>query len=154
MQRLTTSADRDGLVARIQSLRADTQAAWGRMTCHQMVCHLADTFRFALGDRPADESRDHLLSRTLIKWIALGTELPWPKGSPTGRRFDQLAGGGTPPAVFDADRDELVRLIDRWMALPAAADRPPHPFFGPMTLAEWQRWAWAHVDHHLRQFRA
>jgi hypothetical protein len=154
MQRLISNADRDALVTRLRSLRADTPARWGRMNCSQMVCHLADTFRWALGERSAGERRDNLLSRTLIKWVALGTEMPWPKGYQTGKPFAQVEGGGTPPAEFERDRDDLVALMDRWMAIPAGAARPPHPTFGPLTLAEWRRWAWAHMDHHFRQFGA
>ena len=29
-----------------------------------------------------------------------------------------------------------------------------HPFFGPLTSAEWDRLQWKHLDHHLRQFGA
>ncbi len=27
-----------------------------------------------------------------------------------------------------------------------------HPVFGLMTRAQWGRWAYRHMDHHLRQF--
>jgi hypothetical protein len=27
-----------------------------------------------------------------------------------------------------------------------------HGVFGRMTLEDWQRWAYKHADHHLRQF--
>jgi hypothetical protein len=27
-----------------------------------------------------------------------------------------------------------------------------HGVFGLMSLADWQRWAYKHTDHHLRQF--
>lgn len=154
MRRLVTGADRDALVARLRTLRPEAPARWGRMTCPQMVCHVADAMRWALGERPTDEDRSNPVSRTLVKWLALGTALPWPQGAPTGRRFDQLKGGGTPPGGFDADVEELTGLIDRWMTIPARGERPDHPFFGRMRLREWQRWAWAHADHHLRQFGA
>jgi hypothetical protein len=29
---------------------------------------------------------------------------------------------------------------------------PLHGLFGVMTLRGWQRWAYRHTDHHLRQF--
>ena len=29
---------------------------------------------------------------------------------------------------------------------------PAHGFFGTMSVADWQRWAYKHTDHHLRQF--
>jgi hypothetical protein len=27
-----------------------------------------------------------------------------------------------------------------------------HPFLGKLSRAEWLRWAYLHMDHHLRQF--
>jgi hypothetical protein len=27
-----------------------------------------------------------------------------------------------------------------------------HPIFGPMSRSAWLRWAYLHMDHHLRQF--
>lgn len=35
---------------RIDSLGLDRPALWGRMNAHQVVCHLADQLRIALGD--------------------------------------------------------------------------------------------------------
>jgi uncharacterized protein HemX len=34
----------------------------------------------------------------------------------------------------------------------AQAVEPAHGVFGAMSVADWQRWAWKHADHHLRQF--
>ena len=33
-----------------------------------------------------------------------------------------------------------------------AAEMVLRGIFGTMTVADWQRWAWKHTDHHLRQF--
>ena len=41
------------------------------------------------------------------------------------------------------------RLIQRVGTEPAAG---VHPKFGPLTQSEWDRLAWKHRDHHLRQF--
>jgi hypothetical protein len=32
------------LVDRLQGLRPETRALWGKMNAHQMVCHLSDSF--------------------------------------------------------------------------------------------------------------
>jgi hypothetical protein len=31
-------------------------------------------------------------------------------------------------------------------------DGHSHPIFGPMSKADWLRWGYLHMDHHLRQF--
>ncbi len=50
---------------RIQRLDPNASAKWGRMTVHQMVCHLNDSFRVGMGEkyasrhqRPAKDSRE------------------------------------------------------------------------------------------------
>jgi hypothetical protein len=57
---------------------------------------------------------------------------------------------GTPPAEFAADRATLLLTLDEFTH--ASGPWSPHPIFGPMSTAEWMRWAYLHTDHHLRQF--
>jgi hypothetical protein len=121
------------------------------MSVHQMVCHLADNFRMALGLRAVEATRVPL-PRGLVKWGALYARIPWPKGIPTSVATDQER-GGTRPVEFAADLAEVVALFERF-AREAGLERRPHTVFGAMTAADWQRWAWLHTDHHLRQFGA
>jgi hypothetical protein len=145
---LTDEANLDELVRRIASLTPDRPRQWGKMTSHQMVCHLGDAFLTALGERAAS-SKATLLSRTVVKWIALHTKLPWPHGVPTMPEVDQKI-GGTKPVEFDRDRQKVVDLLYRFVRPDTRYGR--HPGFGAMTRDEWLLWAYGHVDHHLRQF--
>ena len=61
---------------------------------------------------------------------------------------------GTPAGEFSADCRELLQLLDRFTRQPHDFAWQPHPIFGPMTDAEWMRWGYLHMDHHLRQFGA
>jgi hypothetical protein len=61
--------------------------------------------------------------------------------------------GGTAPAEFLTDRGRLIDAMKRFAAARSFAG-VPHPIFGPMTTAQWQRWGWLHADHHFRQFSA
>ena len=59
---------------------------------------------------------------------------------------------GTRPSDFDRD---LVRAIAGLKGIASAAPRdlePVHGIFGTMSLRDWQRWAYRHTHHHLRQF--
>ncbi len=132
---------------RVQRLEPNAGAKWGRMTARQMVCHLNDSFRVAMGDKYASPAGG-LLQRTFIKWVALHTPLQWPPGVPTRPEIEQ-GRGGTPPAEWESDRAELVRLIDGFRERRAFAK---HPAFGKMSQSEWLIWGYRHVDHHLRQF--
>jgi hypothetical protein len=152
MKRLESGDDVAELVERLSKLTADSSRQWGRMSCPQMVCHLADAFRGPLGERPPSAPRDTWVTRTLVKWIALDTPLPWPRGrARTTPEIDQVAGGGTPPGEFAKDVACLVDLIERFRTQDTSR-RPPHAIFGGLSVREWKRWGWAHVDHHLRQF--
>ena len=118
------------------------------MTPHQMLCHLADSFLAVLGDRPAS-SKETWLSRTVVKWIALHTSLPWPHGVPTRPEVDQMV-GGTTPVEFERDRERTAGLLRRFVQPETTYGR--HPVFGALSRDEWMRWGYAHCDHHLRQF--
>jgi hypothetical protein len=149
---LARARDRAEIAQRLARLRADSGRRWGRMTAHQMVCHLADALRMGMGRKPVTHATS-LFHRTLLKWVVLYAPLRWPTGIVTSPEIDQQI-GGTRPAEFTADVAEVVALMD----LVTAADRgfawARHPVFGRMSHGAWLRWGYLHMDHHLRQFGA
>jgi hypothetical protein len=60
--------------------------------------------------------------------------------------------GGTQPSVFAQDRARAVAGLQGIAVARVDAVESVHGFFGTMSLADWQRWAYKHTDHHLRQF--
>jgi Protein of unknown function (DUF1569) len=148
-QDLADPAQRAVLGARLRRLAPDSQRQWGRMTSHQVVCHLSDSFRAIMGSKSA-LSIATPLSRTVIKWIALNAPMKWPPGVKTVPEVDQEF-GGTKPVEFASDRQELEALMEQFAAK-QERELQPHPMFGRMTTEQWQRWGWRHMDHHLRQF--
>lgn len=148
---LARSNDKADILRRLQNLRLDSPRRWGRMTAHQMVCHLADNTRVALGQMSVSVYTPWW-ARTLVKSIALRVPVPWPSGISTRPELDQVGGGGTKPAEFARDVAELGALVERMTERGAVVDGRAHPFFGRLSRAEWLRWAYLHMDHHLRQF--
>jgi hypothetical protein len=71
-----------------------------------VLSRLADSFHSVLGDRPSSTA-ETLLSRTVVKWIALHTSMPWPQGVPTRPEVDPKR-DGTKPVDFDRDRGAVV----------------------------------------------
>ena len=153
MRSLADPRDVADLRRRIQLVRADSPRRWGRMTAAQMVCHLHDAFVMGTAGRPIS-SVAHLGNRTVIKWIALYAPVRWPQGIPTRPEVDQVAGGGTPPAVFDQDVAALLAALDQAATDERFFHARTHPIFGPLSRQAWLRWGWLHIDHHLRQFGA
>jgi hypothetical protein len=135
---------------RLEALRPEMRPLWGRMSANQMVCHLSDSLRMALGERPA-RVRFNRPIRAVSRWYALHTRARFPKGAPTVAQLDQER-KGTGPTDFDRDLATLLSLQERFVvAVPTLGGRA-HPLFGPLTPDEWLVWAWKHTDHHLRQF--
>lgn len=139
------------IVERVRGLVPNAARKWGKMTAQQMACHLTDSYLLAMGERTAS-SKSNFFSKTVMKFGALHVPMQWPKGVPTMPELDQAAGAGTPPAVFETDKGELLRIIDRFTAMPREFRFAPHPMFAEMSEWEWMRWGYLHADHHLRQF--
>lgn len=149
MQTLESKTDRDSIARRISALTPSDQRRWGKMSVEQMVCHLCDAYRTALGEKAVSPATG-FLQRTIMKWVALRAPFQWPKGVQTRPEIAQDV-SGTPPVEFERDRARLVVIFDRFCE-PSANLAPAHPFFGPMNREDWMRWGYLHADHHLRQF--
>jgi len=145
---LESASNIDELIVRLGRLHPDATRLWGAMSADEMLCHLGDSYLAVLGERPAS-SNETWLSRTVVKWIALHTSLPWPRGVPTRPEVDPKR-QGTRPVEFDRDRDRVIELLRRFVQPDTEYGR--HPGFGAMTRQEWLLWGFGHVDHHLRQF--
>ncbi len=147
---LANERDKQEIIERIKKIQPSCKRRWGKMTPHQMLCHLCDSFRGPMGIR-------HLSStklpgpRWLIRWIALESPFPWPHGVQTRPEADQLI-GGTPPIDFETDRAELLVLLDGFTSKAKGSQWQPHPMFGAMPDEDWMRWGYLHINHHLRQF--
>ena len=149
MKSLSNLTDREEISRRLTQVSAADTARWGSMNVHQMVCHLDDSYKVALGERKASPATN-FVQRTLVKWVALQAPMQWPKGVPTRPEIEQGKGGST-PIDFRQDLASLLSTFDRFCdGLPSPAVR--HPIFGEMTARDWMRWGYLHADHHLRQF--
>src|SRR5512134_1016776 len=138
------------LVARLEALRPDSRRRWGRLSPNEMLCHLGDATGMVLRTRPRTQPAPGR-SRPVMKLLALWSPLRWPHGWATNPMHDPKA-GGTQPSVFAQDLARAVAGLDGIAAAKPDTLEPVHGFFGTMSLADWQRWAYKHTDHHLRQF--
>jgi hypothetical protein len=135
-----------GLTSRLQRLTPTHVRIWGSISAHQMVVHLGDAAEAALARR--EFSSTGRPPRPLLKWIALSLPLRWPRG---------LKSGADPASkvlavdAFPGDLDRALRTLQE-LASPASVVADRHPTLGTMSRAEWERWAFLHTDHHLRQF--
>ncbi len=134
---------------RVAHLRAEQKPAWGAMNAPQMVCHLADSLKMALGELPC-ASRWLPIRYTPLKQFIIYVA-PFPKSAPTAPEL--LA---RPPQTWSADVADLQALVDRFAAEGRDPQRawPDHPAFGHLSRRAWGVLVYRHMDHHLRQFGA
>jgi hypothetical protein len=151
MKTLARERDKAEVLERLRAVRSDSARRWGRMSAHQMVCHLADGFRMATGELPVRRAGG-AFARTILKWIVLYVPVRWPPGIATSPEVDQER-QGTRPEDFAADVAHVEALVEMVTAGRTRAWQP-HPLFGRMSSTAWLRWGDLHMDHHLRQFGA
>jgi hypothetical protein len=136
---LSNETDKADVLRRLRQLQPDSQRRWGRMSPHKMVCHLTDSFKTVMGEREIRGDKSTLLTRTLVRWIALYAPLKWPHGVPTMPENDQEK-GGTPPEEFKRDVDALLSMVER-VTRPARDFRwHRHPLFAEMSAKDWMGW--------------
>jgi hypothetical protein len=147
MKSIWQDASRRELSDRLGALTWDRRAQWGKFTAPQMVCHLADSLKMAMGDLPV--ASKHLPIRyTPLKQLIIFVA-PFPKGAPTAPEL--LA---REPRAWAHDVADARSLLDRAASSPSTDGWPEHPAFGALSRRAWGVLIYRHMDHHLRQFGA
>ena len=148
MKTLFDDEARGALLARLERVSAESRPRWGKMSAEQMLSHLVEAMRMALGEfqtRPKKMlTRLPPFRQLFVYW------LPWPKGAPTAR---ELLPASNPRSVEEGKR-EIMRLVTQLAGYSSKTQWPDHPAFGKLTARGWGVLGWRHIDHHLRQFGA
>ncbi|MBM3770415.1 MAG: DUF1569 domain-containing protein [Acidimicrobiia bacterium] len=126
---LSDPANVNEILERLARLMPNTSRQWGTLTPAEMLSHLSDSLLAVLGERSAS-SAESWWSRTVLKYIALHTSIPWPQGIQTRPEVDPKR-AGTKPVEFERDREQLVALVRRFVSPDTRYGR--HPGFGAMT---------------------
>lgn len=145
MKSMWNEDDRERMLARIAGVQASAPARWGRMNADQMLAHLAQSMRMALGEIPT-KSKKLPLRYFPLKQLVIYL-LPFPKGAPTA---PELMTGDT--SSMERSKEELRRLFDAFAKRRGQRAWPEHPAFGMLTERAWGVLVHRHFDHHLRQF--
>jgi hypothetical protein len=147
MKTLLNAADVEEALRRIHRLTPAAPRQWGKMNAAQMLAHLRVSLQLALGEHAVRRSVIGLLIGRLAKRKMAGPE-PFRHDLPTAKSFRI-----TDARDFAIEKANLIAVLQRFQAGGAAGiTKAPHPFFGPLTTAEWETLQWKHLDHHLRQF--
>ena len=151
---MTTIADPRSvaeLLDRLGRLTPESERRWGTLTPGEMLCHLGDAADGVLGRRVPPGPAVLGTPRPFFKWLFLTSPMRWPKGIETRPGVNPRK-EGTRPTDFELDRARVVAGLHALAAATSEGLSPAHFVFGPMSPKDWHRWAWRHMDHHLRQF--
>lgn len=147
MGNLFDAQDAASIIARINKLKPDTLAYWGKMNVGQMLAHCQEVMRTAFGN----SSLKRNLFGILFGWIAkkaVVSEKPYRRNLPTAPSFVMRD-----EKNFEAEKAKLLAMVEEFVnGGPAVLTKNPHPFFGRLTAEQWGTTQWKHLDHHLRQF--
>lgn len=135
------------LLARGASLRPDSVARWGRLTCPRMLVHVTDALAMYMGTIPVAVKRTPLLYAPLKQAVIYA--LPMPRNVPTARELLSRE-----PGPWEAEQERFASTLRAFCALRSRADWPLHPLFGRISPRAVGVLAYKHTDHHLRQFGA
>ncbi len=135
-------------ITRINQLTPQSQANWGKMNVGQMLTHC---------QRPLEIASGKLVPKVnpIIKLIfgrrakrQIMEQKQFNKNIPTFREAMI-----TDERVFETEKKKLIEAIEHFhKSGPEGIIKAPHPFFGEMTIEEWDVLQTKHLDHHLRQF--
>jgi hypothetical protein len=132
---------------RIEKISPNAKRQWGKMDVDQMLAHCANGLEMASGIiHPKRIFIGRIIGPLFRKKYS--DEKPFDHSTPTS---DELRVTGRKD--FEAEKQRLIFLLKNFSAEgERAVTKHPHPFFGPLTAAEWGIGMYKHLDHHLRQF--
>lgn len=132
------------IISRINKLTPGTQRKWGKMDVAQMLAHVQQPLKVAMGQQTC---KGNFLIRTLSLFFKsnLYNDKPFARNLPTDKSF-KIADSRD----FINERERLLEMVGSFS--PDTLTTHPHPVFGPMTPEQWSRSQWKHLDHHLQQF--
>lgn len=138
----------DELIDRINQLKPETPALWGKMSVDQMLAHCCVAYEMAFTNK---HPKPNPLMRFLLKMFVkkgVVNEVPYPKNSRTAPAFI-IADHKN----FEEEKDRLIKYIEHTYSLGEDHFEGKESLsFGPMTAQEWNNLFYKHLDHHLKQF--
>lgn len=146
MDSLLDPAGRERVLERIARLESGMRPAWGRFSAAGMVVHCQRPFLVAFGELSLERKWIGRLFGGMAKRKYVDGDAPFGRNQPTDPHFLE-----SKPGPFESERARLAELVRRF-ARPGAITVTLHPFFGPLSVPEWDRLMAKHLDHHLGQF--
>src|SRR3954453_16772704 len=135
------------MIARVNSLHANSNPKWGIMNATEMLLHCNLCNNQVLdGNIPYQKTT---LKQRLLRIVALYIAPNFPKNLKT--EPDNDTKGKIEADQFEKQKRLFIKTMQRFgeRKEPIALT---HPAFGNLNTRQWGIAEWKHTDHHLRQF--
>lgn len=134
------------LETRLSKLTPNTSPQWGKMNVSQMLNHCSSQMEIMLDKKPLKSNFIIRIFGKFIKKNILAGK-PTKKNSPTAKEL-------LPVNVdsFEAEKEKIIQLMHEVNKNQASFEGKEHPFFGKLTMDEYGKITWNHIDYHLGQF--
>lgn len=136
------------LISRINSLKPESPAIWGKMTVDQMLAHCTVAYEMAFTNKHHKPNPFMRLFLKLFVKKGVVNEVPYAKNIRTAPAFI-IADRKN----FEEEKARLIQYLEHTLALGRDHFEGKESLsFGPMTAQEWNNQFYKHLDHHLTQF--
>lgn len=136
------------LISRVNQLKPESPALWGKMTVDQMLAHCCVAYEMAFTNK---HPKPNALMRFLLKaFVKNGVvnEVPYKRNIRTAPAFIIAE-----RKEFEEEKDRLIKYLGHTLTLGKDHFEGKESIsFGPMTAQEWNNQFYKHLDHHLCQF--
>lgn len=138
----------ESIVQRINQLKPDTPAQWGKMNVAQMLAHCNVTYEMVYENKhPKPNFLMKLLLKSFVK-KAVTNETPYRRNTKTAPAFVIKD-----TKDFETEKNRLISYVNKTQQLGEANfDRKASHSFGTLNKTEWNNMFYKHLDHHLNQF--
>lgn len=136
------------LFTRIDALKPDSPALWGKMNVAQMLAHLCVPYEQIKGENTQHPPWFLKIFLKLFLKKTLTNEVPYQKNSPTAPAFKKIS-----QHDFEQEKTRLKNYIleIEKMGAEKLCQRPSLSL-GILQETEWNNMLYKHLDHHLKQF--
>ena len=148
MKNTLTAEGKQEILDRLDKLTETSERRWGSMKVNQMLAHMNDAHKIALGMREALDTSS-FFSHHVTFPIAVYVLPIWPRGEKTAAELDQNQ-KGTKARDFYTEMEFLKKMMDIFQEREESKIHP-HPMFGKLNKNQWADLLKKHFDHHLRQ---
>lgn len=149
MKNILSKEGKQEIIDRLDKLTPDTQHKWGTMAVNQMLAHMNDAMKIALGMKPA-VNKSNFFTHNVTFNVAVYVLPSWPKGEATAPELNQQV-EGTKARDFYTEVEFTKKMLDI-IEEREESKFHPHPMFGKLSKTQWADLLYKHFQHHLRQF--